>query len=56
MKEKRYLKNAWAKKDREGSHWLFIESGDLKWMFCRACGRPRSVSEDFCPIARAQPY
>ena len=29
-----YLKNAWAKKDADGDYWLFIESGDLKAMFC----------------------
>lgn len=34
MAEKRYLKNAWAKKDADGSYWLFIESGELQSMFC----------------------
>jgi len=34
MAEKHYLKNAWAKKDADGVYWLFIESGDLKSMFC----------------------
>jgi hypothetical protein len=33
MKENRYLKNAWAKKDADGSYWLFIESGGLQSMF-----------------------
>ena len=34
MKEKRYLKNAWANKDADGSYWLFIEGGGLQAMFC----------------------
>jgi hypothetical protein len=28
-----YLKNAWAKKDADGSYWLFIKGGDLQSMF-----------------------
>jgi len=31
MAEKRYLKNAWAKKDADGSYWLFIEGNGLKF-------------------------
>jgi hypothetical protein len=34
MKEKRYLKNAWAKRKADGSYWLFIESGGLQSTFC----------------------
>lgn len=33
MPATRYLKNAWAKKDADGSYWLFIQGGDLKAMF-----------------------
>jgi hypothetical protein len=29
-----YLKNAWAKKDADGSYWLFIEGDGLQAMFC----------------------
>jgi hypothetical protein len=31
MKEKRYLKNAWAKKDADGSYWLLIEGNGLQF-------------------------
>ncbi len=33
MPATRYLKNAWAKKDADGSYWLFIQRGDPKAMF-----------------------
>lgn len=33
MPATRYLKNAWAKKDADGSYWLFIQGGDLQAMF-----------------------
>lgn len=32
--KRRYLKNAWVKKDDEGDYWLYIESGELSAMFC----------------------
>jgi hypothetical protein len=33
MPATRYLKNAWARKDADGSYWLFIKGGDLQAMF-----------------------
>ena len=33
MPATQYLKNAWAKKDADGSYWLFIQGGDLQAMF-----------------------
>jgi len=33
MPATRYLKNAWAKKDADGSYWLFIQGGDQQAMF-----------------------
>jgi hypothetical protein len=33
MAEHRYLKNAWAKKDADGSYYLFIEGDGLQAFF-----------------------
>jgi hypothetical protein len=33
MPATRYLKNAWAKKDADGSYWLFIQGADLRATF-----------------------
>jgi hypothetical protein len=32
--KRRYLKNAWVRKDKDGDYWLFIEGGGLSAMFC----------------------
>ena len=34
QKKRRYLRNAWVRKDEEGDYWLYIESGGLSAMFC----------------------
>jgi hypothetical protein len=37
MPATRYLKNAWARKDADGSYWLFIQGGDQQAMWLPAC-------------------
>jgi hypothetical protein len=43
MPSTRYLKNAWAKKDADGSYWLFIQAGDQQAMFRLDPGEEDSI-------------